>query len=39
MPSVPALKIFELNPRFVEAADDTEVSARVSAEDVMVLHP
>ena len=34
-----ALKIFELNPRFVEVADDTEVSARVAPEDVMVLHP
>ena len=36
---VSTLKIFELNPRFVEVADDTEVSARVSPDDVVVLHP
>ena len=34
-----ALKIFELNPRFVEVADDTEVTARVTPDDVAVLHP
>ena len=33
------LRIYELNPRFVEAADDTEISARVAPEDVIVLHP
>ena len=33
------LKIFELNPRFVEVADDTEISARVSRDDVVILHP
>ena len=37
--SAPALKIFELNPRFVEVSDNTEVSARVSPDDVVVLHP
>ncbi len=37
--AAPALKIFELNPRFVEVSDDTEVSARVLPEDVMILHP
>ena len=35
----PVLKIFELNPRFLETADDTEISARVAPEDVVVLHP
>ena len=33
------LKIFELNPRIVEAADDTEITARVAPDDVIVLHP
>ena len=36
---LPTLKILEMNPRFVEVPDDTEVSARVLPEDVMVLHP
>ena len=36
---VPSLKIFELNPRFLEVADDTEISARVEPDDVIVLHP
>ncbi len=35
----PLLKIFELNPRFLEVADDTEISARAAPEDVIVLHP
>ena len=34
-----ALKIFELNPRFVEVADDTEITARVAPDDVAILHP
>ena len=35
-----ALKMFELNPRFVEAASsDTQVTAHVSDDDVIVLHP
>ena len=34
-----ALKIFELNPRFVEAADGTEITARAAPDDVAVLHP
>ena len=34
-----SLKIFELNPRFVEVADDTEITARVTRDDVAVLHP
>ena len=33
------LKITELNPRFVEASNDTEVTAGVAPEDVIVLHP
>ena len=33
------LKIFELNPRFVEVADDTEIAARAAPDDVTVLHP
>ena len=31
------LKIFELNPRFVEASDDRELFAAVEAEDVVAL--
>ena len=38
-PPPAGLRIFELNPRFVEVADDTEISARVAPEDVIVLHP
>ncbi len=34
-----ALKIYELNPRFVEAADNTEITARAAPDDVVVLHP
>ncbi len=37
--SVPTLKILELNPRFVEIADNAEISARVSPDDVILLHP
>ena len=33
------LKIFELNPRFLEVSDDTEITARVAPDDVAVLHP
>jgi iron(III) transport system ATP-binding protein len=33
----PGLKIFELNPRFLEVADDAEISARAAPEDVIVL--
>ena len=35
----PTLRILEMNPRFVEVADHTEISARVSPDDVIVLHP
>ncbi len=34
-----ALKILEMNPRFVETSNDTEVTAGVAPEDVIVLHP
>lgn len=34
-----ALKIFELNPRFVEASPEREVFASVAPEDVVVLRP
>ena len=34
-----ALRVLEMNPRFVEAANDTEVTAGVAPEDVIVLHP
>lgn len=36
---LPGLKIYELNPRFAEASDDTEITARASRDDVIVLHP
>jgi iron(III) transport system ATP-binding protein len=32
------LKILELNPRFADVADDTEISARAAPEDVVILH-
>ena len=31
------LKIFELNPRFVDASDDRELFASVEPEDVVAL--
>lgn len=31
-------RVLELNPRFVEAADDAEITARAAPEDVAVLH-
>ncbi len=34
-----ALKISELNPRFVETSSEVEVTAGVAPEDVIVLHP
>ena len=33
------LKVYELNPRFLEVSDDTLVSAYAAPEDVVVLHP
>ena len=33
------LKILEMNPRFVEVSNDTDVTAGVAPEDVIVLHP
>ena len=33
------LRMLEMNPRFVEASDGTEVTAGVAPEDVIVLHP
>ncbi len=33
------LKVFELNPQFLEASDDTLVTAYAAPEDVVVLHP
>ncbi len=34
-----ALKIYELNPRFMEVTDNTEITARAAPDDVVVLHP
>ena len=34
---VPALKIFEINPRFTEVDDFTEITARAAPEDVVIL--
>jgi iron(III) transport system ATP-binding protein len=33
------LKVFELNPRFVEVSDERELFASVAPEDVVVLSP
>ena len=33
------LKVFELNPRFLETPDDAEVTVHVAPADVIVLHP
>ena len=33
------LKVFELNPRFLEVPDDAEVTVHVAPDDVIVLHP
>ena len=33
------LKIYELNPRFVDAAEDRELYAAADREDVVVLRP
>ena len=35
----PGLRIAELNPRFLEVTDDTEINAWAAPEDVVVLHP
>lgn len=32
------IRVLELNPRFVETADDAEITARAAPEDVSVLH-
>ena len=33
------LKVFELNPRFLETPDDAEIAVHAAAADVIVLHP
>ena len=33
------LKVFELNPRFLETPDDAEVAVEAAPADVIVLHP
>ena len=33
------LKVFELNPRFLETPDDAEITVHVAPADVIVLHP
>ena len=37
--ATPVLKILEMNPRFLEVSDDTEITARAAPDDVVVLHP
>jgi iron(III) transport system ATP-binding protein len=34
-----ALKVYELNPRFLETPEDAEIAIHAAPEDVIVLHP
>ena len=38
-PASAGLKIYELNPRFLEATDDAEITAQAAPDDVVILHP